>query len=667
MSKIIKIKSSYMELSNAIRFLSIDMIEHAKSGHIGMPLGMSDIITILFKYHLNINPYNPYWPKRDRFILSNGHGSAILYATSYLIGYKNITLKEIKNFRKLNSKTPGHPEKNLNIGIETTTGPLGQGFANAVGAAIGERIIASQFGEEIAGNFTYCFVGDGCLMEGLTYEAAALAGHFKLGRLIVILDDNNITIDGPKSLSCSENITKRFKSNNWQVLSCNGHNIKQINKTLKTAKKDLNRPTLIRCITQIGYGNVNLEGTESLHGYNPNKSAINLLRKNLNWKHLPFNIPKQIIIDWKSLGKKNLLQYNLWNKYFKSLPKNIKKDFLRRQNTELNKENIEILKKESNNIKKLKKDLATRETCGDILNNLSNTNLEFIGGSSDLGKSNNILKINNIIYEKNFNGSYIHYGIREHAMIAIMNGLSIYGGLRAYGGTFLVFSDYCKPAIRLSALMKLTTIYIFSHDSIGVGEDGPTHQPIEQLSNLRKIPNISVMRPGDILETIQCVFITLLMKKQPTILCLSRQKILYTKKTRSLKNYCLKGGYIINPDLITRKKNLISIITNGSETNLAIKIKNILEKNYIITNVISTPCLELFYKQNDKYKLKILGNNSVLKISIEASNYFGWYKYTQLNIGINKFGISTNAKNIFFYFGFNIKNISCKIINLLNN
>ena len=517
----------FNQLSNALRFLSIDAVQKANSGHPGMPMGMADVATTLFKYHLRFNPQNPSWINRDRFILSAGHGSMLLYSLLYLTGYESVKIDDIKNFRQLNSICAGHPEYKEGSGIETTTGPLGQGLGNSVGIAIAEEIMRKKFGPSLINHKTYVIASDGDLMEGISHEAMSLAGHLKLKNLIVFFDNNKISIDGSTSLSVSDNYKKRFEGYGWNYLEINGHNEKQISKAITKASK-ANKPTIISCKTVIGFGSPNKSGKASSHGSPLGDEEITLVRKKLKWKSEPFKIPEDILNEWREIGKKGINLEEKWLEILNKKNKNIK--------TELediyigsNIKNLgELIKQEKTKYFETKPSMATRQCSSIAIESISSILPQLSGGSADLSGSNNT-KTNNskVINSKNFNGNYIHYGVREHGMAAIMNGLALYSGLIPYGGTFLIFSDYCKPSIRLAALMGLRVIYIFSHDSIGLGEDGPTHQPIEQLTGLRAIPNLNVFRPADINETLECWEIALQSKNTPSVIALSRQKLPY--------------------------------------------------------------------------------------------------------------------------------------------
>ena len=630
------------DLANAIRFLSIDAVEKANSGHPGMPMGMADVATILFKYYLKFNPKNPNWTNRDRFVLSAGHGSMLLYSLLYLTGYQSISLNDIKNFRQLNSICAGHPEYEKNTGIETTTGPLGQGIANAVGFALAEEILKKRFGKDIFDHKTYVVAGDGCLMEGISHEALSLAGHLKLKNLVMLFDNNSISIDGPTSLAVSDNFKKRFESYGWNYIEINGHNEKQIFKTLKKVQK-AKKPTVISCKTTIGYGSPNKSGTASAHGSPLGKEEINLVRKKLKWKHEPFKIPEKILKEWREVGNKGLKEEMKWKKNYNKKKNVIEKTFSNKF------ENIFEIEKQK--VIKNLETLATRKSSEKILTILTETNSNIIGGSADLSGSNNT-KTNNhkTIKPGDFKGNYIHYGVREHAMCGIMNGLALHSSLIPYGGTFLIFSDYSKPSMRLAAFMKQRVVYVMSHDSIGLGEDGPTHQPVEQLSHLRSIPNLNVFRPADTTETLECWQIALNSLNSPSVLALTRQKINPIRKEFIKENKCSFGAYELSR---TNQEVEITIFASGSEVNLALEVSHKLATENIYSKVISVPCQELFEKQLTNYKEKIL-NETKFKISIEAGSTDCWRKYVGekgLTFGINDFGKSAPYKEIYKHFG----------------
>ena len=645
------------QLANAIRFLSIDAVQKANSGHPGMPMGMADVATVLFKYHLRFNPENPNWINRDRFILSAGHGSMLLYSLLYLTGYKSVLIDDIKNFRQLNSICAGHPEYIENSGIETTTGPLGQGLGNSVGMAIGEEIFKKKFGSDLINHKTYVIASDGDLMEGISHEAMSLAGHLKLRNLIVFFDNNKISIDGSTALSVSDNFKKRFEGYGWNFQEINGHNEKQISKAINKASKS-KKPTIISCKTIIGYGSPNKSGKASSHGSPLGEEEINLVRKKLKWTSPPFTIPSQILEAWREIGKKGKSIEKKWNEVISKKNPKIKSELESMINNS-NLHNLEkIIKEEKTKYFTAKPDMATRQCSSSAIEVISKFLPELIGGSADLSGSNNT-KTNNskIISSKNFNGNYIHYGVREHGMAATMNGLALYGGLIPYGGTFLIFSDYCKPAIRLSALMGLRVIYIFSHDSIGLGEDGPTHQPIEHLSGLRAIPNLNVFRPADINETLECWEIALKSKNNPSALALSRQKLPYVNKQLSEKNKCNLGAYDLN---ITSHDYKLILIASGSEVEIALEAQKMLKQENIDTKVVSMPCQELFDIQDKNYQEKILETNSCSRIVIEAGSMKGWAKYVKDKgeyVGIENFGKSAPYKQIYDHFDINTEKV----------
>ena len=644
-------KNKERNLSNAIRFLSIDAVQKANSGHPGMPMGMADVATILFKHFLKFNPKNPNWLNRDRFVLSAGHGSMLLYSLLYLTGYKRISINNIKKFRQLNSICAGHPEYHANSGIETTTGPLGQGIANAVGFAIAEEILKKRLGKNLINHKTYVLAGDGCLMEGISHEAMSLAGHLRLKNLVMLFDNNSISIDGPTSLAVSDNYKNRFKSYGWNYILIDGHNNSQIYDALKKAQVS-KKPTVISCKTKIGFGSPNKSGKASSHGSPLGIDEIRLVRENLGWKHKPFDIPRKILNEWRKIGKKGQKIEQRWNK-------NFSKNKLKFSNNTKNKFSTSIIKQKKEAIKNLKT-LATRKSSEEFLSVLLKEKNTLIGGSADLAGSNNTkTKLHKIINSNNFDGNYIHYGVREHAMSGIMNGLALHSNFIPYGGTFLIFSDYCKPSIRLSAIMKQRVIYVMTHDSIGLGEDGPTHQPIEQLAGLRSIPNLNILRPADQTETIECWDIALKNNKTPSILALTRQNLKPVRNNFTKKNKCSLGAYEV---LRTGKKIKLTIVASGSEVNLAIETSHNLAKQKIYSKVISMPCQEIFDNQSTDYKNKILKESKNI-FTIEAGSRMPWTKYIGkgLSFSIEEFGKSAPYKKVYDHFGLSVEKISKKI------
>ncbi len=653
-------------MANAIRFLSIDAVQKANSGHPGMPLGMADVATVLFAKYLNHNPDDSKWFNRDRFVLSNGHGSMLLYSILYLTGY--ISIDEIKNFRQLSSKTPGHPEFGLTPGVEATTGPLGQGFAAAVGMALAESILKKQFGDNVIDHYTYVMLGDGCLMEGISHEAASLAGHIKLNKLIALFDDNDISIDGATHLSCSDDVEKRFLAYGWNVNKIDGHNFNAISLAIEEAQKST-KPSLICCKTIIGKFS-SRAGTSSAHSGAFTEEDIVKMRKELNWDYEPFHVPADVKNEWKKTVERTKQKMSFQCVTLESREKD--EELQRRLDKRLPDNINSVLADLKKQIHELMPNEATRSSFGRVMELLTKSMPELIGGSADLTGSNcTKYKHMQVINSSDYNGSYVHYGVREHAMAACMNGMALHGGILPYGGTFLVFSDYCRPAIRLSALMKQQVIYVMTHDSIGVGEDGPTHQPVEHLASLRGIPNLYVFRPADAIETLECISITLEKKESPALFALSRQNLNYVRKFHfsvdQSANLSKCGAYI----LCEYSGQLdVTIFATGSEVEIAVEAGKKLQEKGIGVRIVSMPCWRLFDEQSDDYKASILNNNSI-KVAIEAGSEMGWHKYIGLNgifIGMKSFGESAPYKTLYEHFNINADHVvECVCFRMVEN
>ncbi len=641
-------------LANAIRFLSIDAIQKANSGHPGLPMGVADIATVLFSKFMKFDPQNPNWPDRDRFVLSAGHGSMLLYSLLYLLGYEDIDLKQIKKFRQLGSKTAGHPEYGHAAGIETTTGPLGQGIANAVGMAIAERKLADEFGDEIVDHRTYCLVGDGCLMEGISQEAIALAGHLKLNKLIVIWDDNQISIDGPISISDSTDQIARFEASNWKTICVDGHNADEISSALEEAQSS-ERPVMIAARTTIGFGSPNKSGSAAVHGAPLGDEEIALTREALGWKAKPFKIPDTILDDWRIIGLRSSQKRKEWEKRFCTQDPEIKGEFQRRMRGDLPstlEEGFSTLKKQ---IVEDQPNKATRQSSQMVLELVNELTPETLGGSADLTGSNNTkTSQTQSITPDDFSGRYLHWGIREHAMAAAMNGIALHGGLIPYSGGFMIFSDYCRTSIRLAALMEIRVIHVLTHDSIGLGEDGPTHQPVEQLASLRAIPNLLVMRPADTTETAECWQLALESHAAPSAIALSRQALPSLRKQFITENLCALGAYEISPvDPRFDERAKVSLFASGSEVEIAINAQSLLHEQGITARVVSVPCMELFSEQSNKYQNKMIGDAPV-NIAIEAGIEQGWHRFLRNDaefIGMSSFGGSAPAPALYKHFG----------------
>lgn len=653
-------QNNYRDMANAIRFLSADAIDKANSGHPGMPLGMADVATVLFTKYIKINPEQPRWFDRDRFVLSAGHGSMLLYSLLYLLGYPDIDIEDIKNFRQLGSKTAGHPEYGHLSGIDMTTGPLGQGISSAVGMALAERIINARFGNELCDHYTYVICGDGCLMEGISEEAASLAGHLKLSKLIVLWDNNNITIDGTVDKASSVDQMMRFKAMGWNTIEIDGHDYRQIENAIETAQSS-DKPTLIACKTKIGFGAPNKCGTSKCHGSPLGAEETTAMRRELNWNYAPFEVPFEVLEAWRKAGKRCQACYVAWNEFAKKAGK----DFQDYISDILPQGWSNALDEVKNKAIAEKTKVATRKASEMCLEAIVPNIPQIIGGSADLAASN-LTFVNGMktITADDYHGNNVMYGIREHAMGAIMNGLALHGGVIPYGGTFFVFSDYMRPAMRLAALMGVRVIYVLTHDSIGVGEDGPTHQPIEHLAAFRAMPNIYTFRPCDVVETAEAWELALTSESTPSILALSRQGLPLLRKSAK-ENLTAKGGYVIS-DVANGKTRQATLIATGSEVSLAVAAQEKLREKGIETAVVSMPCTELFDKQTPAYQAKVLG--SCPRVAVEAASKFGWEKYVGLNgdiIGMDGFGASGPADKLYEYFGITVDEVVESVENLL--
>jgi transketolase len=640
----------HKDLANAIRALAMDAVQAANSGHPGMPMGMADVATILFTRFLKYDASAPDWADRDRFVLSAGHGSMLLYALLYLTGYPDIDIEEIKNFRKLGSKTAGHPEYGHAAGIETTTGPLGQGISTAVGMAMAERILAARFGDDVVSHYTYVIAGDGDLMEGISHEAASFAGHLGLSRLIVLYDDNGISIDGSTSLSWSDDVPARFAAYGWDTSLVDGHDPEAVTEAIEAAQGQ-NKPSLIACRTTIAYGAPTKAGTSGSHGAPLGDDEIAGTREAIGWSHGPFEVPDDIVVAWREAGAKGAGDREAWEARLAGLDNAVRDEFNRVMSGALP-------VGWENAIQEIKAEFvadapgqATRVSSGAVLEKLIGAVPELMGGSADLTGSVNTRTSNmSSISREDFSGRYIHYGIREHGMAAAMNGMAQHGGIIPYSGTFLVFADYMRPALRLSALMQQRVIQVLTHDSIGLGEDGPTHQPVETLASLRAIPNLNVFRPGDAVEVAECWEIAVSTENTPSAISLTRQGIPTLRKDADGENKCAKGGYIISA---AGGDAAVTLMASGSEVSVAVKAQELLSAEGIAANVVSMPCWELFDAQPAAYRASVLGENTV-KVAVEAAVSMGWDKYIGPDgafIGMSSFGASAPAGDLFKHFG----------------
>ena len=646
----------HWEKSTAIRVMTLDAVAAANSGHSGMPMGMADVATVLFEKHLKFVADDPQWHDRDRFILSAGHGSMLLYSLLYLTGYKDFPIEEIKNFRQLGAKTAGHPENLLSPAIETTTGPLGQGISNAVGFAMAEEVLRARFGQKIVNHYTYVVAGDGCLMEGVSQEAICLAGRHALGKLIMFWDNNNITIDGTVELADRTDQVMRFKASGWQVIEIDGHNPTEINEAIFAAKKS-KIPTMIACKTHIALGS-NAQDTSKGHGALTDPSLIADARKNYGWSSGAFEIPTHIKSAWEEMGKRGVGERDAWAERLSSLSENRQKEIERVYTLEPARKLSSVVRKFKLAMIEEQPKVATRKSSEMVLNVINPVIPETFGGSADLSGSNNTKSLDMSVFDTdNRSGRYMHWGIREHGMAAAMNGMALHGGIRPYGGTFMCFTDYARPAIRLAALMKVPTVFVMTHDSIGLGEDGPTHQPVEHLAISRATPNTYVFRPADTIETAESWEIALSVKETPSVLALSRQNLPAVRREHKTANLCAKGAYVLAE---AKGKRQVVLIATGSEVALAMDARQQLQDKGIGTRVVSMPCMELFAEQEESYRNRVLLGSKTVRIGIEAGVRQGWDRWLLGErartgktdfVGMDRFGASAPAVKLFEHFG----------------
>ena len=654
---------SHAELSNAIRFLAIDAVEKAKSGHPGMPMGMADVATVLFSRFLKFDPVDPAWPDRDRFVLSAGHGSMLLYALLHLTGYQGMTSAELRAFRQWGSKTPGHPEYGHTPGVETTTGPLGQGIATAVGMALAERLLNARFGNDFVDHTTYVIAGDGCLMEGLSHEAISLAGHLRLGKLIVLFDDNSISIDGATSLSCSDDQLARFKASGWSACRIDGHDPEAIAAAIEQARAS-DRPSLIACRTVIGFGAPNRQGSEKAHGAPLGTEEVVKTRAALDWPHAPFEIPDYVAEQWRAIGARGQTARRSWIERTKRLNAAPRSPFHDALNRKLPCGYAETIARIRGHFAAERVNIATRQASQLVIDVMAEALPNLLGGSADLTHSNlTRAKSHQPVQPGAFAGSYIHYGVREHAMAAAMNGIALHGGFIPYGGTFLTFADYSRPAIRLAALMGIRVIHVMTHDSIGLGEDGPTHQPVEHLASLRAIPNLLVFRPGDAVETAEAWDCALRADANPSVLCLSRQALPTFRGTDNDANLVALGAYVV---LEPEGGRDVTLIATGSEVSIALKAAQLLAGDSVRAAVVSAPCFELFHRQTREYRARVLG--SVPRIGIEAAIEGDWARWIGDSgefVGMTGFGASAPAEVLYREFGITAEAVATSALHCL--
>jgi transketolase len=636
------------DMANCIRFLSMDAVQQAKSGHPGAPMGMADIATVLFRDFMQFDAAEPHWIDRDRFIMSNGHGSMLLYSLLYLTGYNDMPIEELKRFRQVGSKTPGHPEYHHADGIELTTGPLGQGVAESVGMALGERIMNAQFGDELVSHYTYVFMGDGCLMEGISQEAISLAGHLKLGRLIAFWDNNSISIDGATNLAVSDNEVERFRASGWHVLEIDGHDTDAIREAIATARSVTDRPSMVACRTIIGFGFPTKAGTQKAHSDAPGEEEIAGARKILDWASPPFVIPELLLAEWRAIGTKGAAARLAWAERVKQAPDALRPEFERRNEGKLPEGWRSAIAAARAEFIEEGKELATRQASGAVLNHLFEVIPEMLGGSADLTPSNNTkAKSQTEIKPGEYKGSYVHYGVREHGMAAAMNGIALHGGLIPYGGTFLCFSDYCRPAIRLAAMMDIRTTFVMTHDSIGLGEDGPTHQPVEHLAALRAIPQLAVYRPGDAVETAECWEIILDNPHRAALLALSRQPMPLLRREPGMQNRSAWGAYVLLEAESGPRK--LTLMATGSELHLAVEAREVLQQQGVPTAVVSMPCALIFNEQDAAYQRAVFGD-TLARVAVEAAVQMSWDRYLGFQgrfVGMHGFGESGKIADVY--------------------
>ena len=650
------------QMANAIRALSMDAVEAAKSGHPGMPMGMADAATALFADHLKFDASAPDWPDRDRFILSAGHGSMLIYSLLHLTGYADMTIDELRNFRQLGARTAGHPEAGHAAGIETTTGPLGQGIANGVGFAMAERHLAARFGNSLVDHFTYVIAGDGCLMEGVSHEAASMAGHLGLGRLIILFDDNGISIDGSTDLAVSDDTTARFEAYGWQVIAVDGHDMGAVSGAIATAKAEAKKPSLIRCKTVIGFGAPTKAGTSGVHGAPLGGEEISGTRAALGWDHAPFEIPAEIIANWREVGSRGSAARAAWQARYDGADT---VDFDKTLRGDWDTEIEEAVQQWKKSLAAEPQKIATRVASQKAIEAILQACPAMFGGSADLTGSNNTRVGAHENFSKgNYGGSYVHYGVREHGMAAAMNGIALHGGTIPYGATFLVFTDYCRPSIRLSALMRQRVIYVMTHDSIGLGEDGPTHQPVEHLAALRAIPNLHVFRPADAVETAEAWQCALASRSTPSVLALSRQGLAQFRTNDLQVNKTAKGAYVAAGDPATSK---VTLLASGSEVAIALAARDTLADKNLAATVVSVPCLELFWQQDSAYRKTVLGSGP--RIVIEAALRQPWDRLLNEGdgfVGMNDFGASAPIADLYEHFNITGSAVAKLAVDLAN-